>query len=50
MHIDIETYKRLVGRVSLDEIDFDSFRDRPLDADSLRCLRYMHDIEHHTIC
>jgi hypothetical protein len=50
MNIDIETYKRHAGRLSLDEIDFDSFRHAPLDPDSLRCLRYMHDIEHHTVC
>ena len=24
--------------------------ERPLDAATLRCLRYMHDIEHHTVC
>ena len=50
MQIDIETYKRHAGRVSLDEIDFDAFRSRPLGEDTLRCLRYMHDIEHHTVC
>ena len=50
MHIDIETYKRHAGRVSLEGIDFSTFRDQPLDADSLRCLRYMHDIEYHTVC
>jgi hypothetical protein len=50
MQLNIETYKRHAGRVSLDEIDFDAFRRQRLDDDSLRCLRYMHDIEHHTIC
>ena len=50
MQIDIETYKRHAGRVSLDEIDFDAFRSRPLGENTLRCLRYMHDIEHHTVC
>jgi hypothetical protein len=50
MNIDIETYKRHAGRVSLEGIDFASFRDHPLDADTLRCLRYMHDIEYHTVC
>ena len=38
------------GRVELDGIDFDAFRADPLDDDSLRCLRYMHDVEHHTVC
>ena len=50
MHIDIETYKARSGRVSLDGIDFRAFRSQPLDERSLRCLRYMHDVEHHTIC
>jgi hypothetical protein len=50
MQLDIENYKRHAGRVSLDGIDFDAFRDVPLDAATLRCLRYMHDIEHHTVC
>ena len=50
MQLDIETYKRQAGRVSLDAIDFDAFRQQPLDESSLRCLRYMHDVEHHTIC
>ena len=50
MQLDIETYKRHAGRVSVQDIDFDAFRTRPLDPASLRCLRYMHDVEHHTIC
>jgi hypothetical protein len=37
-------------RLDLTGIDFDAFVDRPLDADTLRCLRYMHDVEHHTVC
>lgn len=37
-------------RLDLDGIDFDRFRSEPLDPDSLRCLRYMHDVEHHTSC
>ena len=38
------------ARLDLSGIDFESFRRRPLDAGSLRCLRYMHDIEGHTMC
>ena len=38
------------ARLQTDDIDFDAFRDRPLDAGTLRCLRYMHDVEGHTIC
>ena len=35
--------------MQVDDIDFDAFRDEPLDAATLRCLRYMHDVEHNTI-
>jgi hypothetical protein len=38
------------ARLQVDDIDFDAFRTDPLDADTLRCLRYMHDVEGHTIC
>src|SRR5262249_6572375 len=50
MRIDIDTYKRRAGRLDLDGLDFDTFRSQPLEAGTLRCLRYMHDIEHHTVC
>ena len=50
MHIDIDAYKERAGRVDLEGIDFDAFRTQPLDPATLRCLRYMHDIEHHTVC
>jgi hypothetical protein len=38
------------ARLQVEDIDFDAFRTDPLDADTLRCLRYMHDVEGHTIC
>jgi hypothetical protein len=38
------------GRLEISGIDFDAFRAQPLDSDALRCLRYMHDIEGHTMC
>jgi hypothetical protein len=47
---DIEAYQRQVAPVSLDGIDFDAFRTRPLSEETLRCLRYMHDVESHTVC
>jgi rubrerythrin len=50
MHIDIDTYTKRAGRLNLDGIDFDTFRTHPLDPSTIRCLRYMHDIEHHTVC
>ena len=50
MTIDAGTLTRRSARLELDGLDFETFRDRPLDADSLRCIRYMHDVENHTMC
>ncbi len=50
MSFDIGTYQSISAKLDLGDIDFSSFRDRPLDAQALRCLRYMHDVENHTVC
>jgi hypothetical protein len=50
MRSDIERYKRQVRRIDLAGIDLTAFHDDPLPAPVLRCLRYMHDVEHHTVC
>ncbi len=50
MAFDLETYKDITGRLDVDGIDFDAFRDQPLAPEHLRCLRYMHDVEQHTSC
>jgi hypothetical protein len=50
MAFDLATYQRLVRPVDLDGIDFDAFASQPLDEPVLRCLRYMHDVEQHTVC
>jgi hypothetical protein len=50
MSFDIATYQKLSARLEVEDIDFESFRDQPLDPDALRCLRYMHDVENHTVC
>ena len=50
MRTTIDSYKTRAGRLDLDGIDFDDFRDQPLAPDALRSLRYMHDVEHHTVC
>ena len=47
---DIDAFKARSAPVSLEGIDFADFLDRPLDPDTLRCLRYMHDVEYHTVC
>ena len=50
MAFDTETYTSLAGRVDLDGIDFGAFVEDPLDPSALRCVRYMHDVEYHTVC
>jgi hypothetical protein len=50
MRTTFDSYKARAGRLNLDGIDFDDFKDQPLPATALRSLRYMHDVEHHTIC
>ena len=50
MKFDIDTYKRRTARLDDHDIDFDAFRRDPLDETTLRCLRYMHDVELHTVC
>ena len=50
MNFDIADYKRRAERLRWDDLDFESFADDPLDAETLRCIEYMHDVELHTIC
>jgi hypothetical protein len=50
MTFDITTYRNISAKLDLEAIDFDSFRERPLSPEALRCLRYMHDVENHTVC
>ena len=46
----MNTYQRLSEKLAVEDIDFDTFRDQPLSPEALRCLRYMHDVENHTVC
>jgi hypothetical protein len=50
MRTTIDSYKARAGRLDLSGIAFDDFKDAPLAPDALRSLRYMHDVEHHTVC
>lgn len=50
MAIDTAVLIERSTRLDLAGIDFGAFVSEPLDDDSLRCLRYMHDIEGHTMC
>ena len=50
MRTTIDSYKSRAGRLNLEGIDFTDFKDQPLAPEALRTLRYMHDVEHHTVC
>lgn len=50
MPAEIVTLIERSGRLDTSDIDFSSFGRHPLDGPTLRCLRYMHDIEGHTMC
>lgn len=46
----VERFDRLEHRLDTSDIDFADFAQHPLAEPVLRTLRYMHDVEHHTIC
>lgn len=50
MTFDIAEYTATAHRVPTEDVDFEAFADQPLSASALRCLRYMSDVESHTIC
>lgn len=50
MRTTIDSYQARTGRLDTTGIDLAGFAEHPLSPETLRCLRYMHDIEHHTIC
>ena len=51
VRLDISSFVDRSARLDLTDLDLETaFREQPLDGATLRCLRYMHDVEHHTIC
>lgn len=50
MPFEFDTYKRKSARLVWDDLDLGQFATHPLDEATLRCLRYMHDVEYHTVC
>jgi hypothetical protein len=46
----IDHHKARTGRVTWDDLDLTAFGTDRLPEGALRCLRSMHDVEHHTIC
>ena len=50
MRFGIDHYLGGVAALDDSDIDYDRYLNDPLDEETLRCLRYMHDVEHHTVC
>lgn len=50
MSFDVDQYAQTSTRIRWDDLDMSSFETSPLSEDALRCLRYMSDVETHTVC
>lgn len=50
MAFDIDRYASRSAPVHWEDLDFDEFERNPLPPESLRVLRYMCDVEYHTVC
>lgn len=50
MAFDIREYTRTSKAVAWDDLPLDEFRTNPLPPATLRSLRYMCDVEYHTVC
>ena len=46
----LTAYQDRAARLDTADLDFAEFERHPLEDDALRCLRYMHDVENHTVC
>ena len=45
-----QTLRDRIARLDLSGIDFGTFVAQPVSPAGLRCLRYIHDVEFHTVC
>jgi hypothetical protein len=50
MAFDIDTFTETSEALTWDDLDFTVFKTDPLPEDTLRSLRYMCDVEFHTVC
>lgn len=50
MAFDIDTFTENSEALSWDDLDFEAFKTDPLPEHTLRSLRYMCDVEFHTVC
>ena len=46
----MDRYKLMADRLRWDDLDMDGFATERLAEEDLRCLRYAHDVEYHTVC
>jgi hypothetical protein len=47
---ELDDYKLRTDRLRWADLDLADFGAKPLETEALRCIRYMHDVEYHTIC
>ncbi|MDQ1358350.1 MAG: hypothetical protein QOJ52_2743 [Acidimicrobiaceae bacterium] len=50
MKMDALTLRDRIARLDLSGIDFGAFRSQPVSPAGIRVLRYIHDVEFHTVC
>ena len=50
MSFQVDEYAKSISPVRWDDLDLTDFRRTPLSEGALRCLRYMSDVETHTVC
>jgi hypothetical protein len=50
MAFDIDKYAATSERLGWEDLDLDHFTEHPLPEGTLRTLRYMADVEYHTVC
>src|SRR5215471_19985086 len=50
MKMDAQTLRDRIARLDLSGIDFGAFRSDPVSPAGIRVLRYIHDVEFHTVC
>ncbi len=50
MEFDMVAYKRRTERLRWDDLDLGRFTVDRLESGALRCVRFMHDVEFHTVC
>jgi hypothetical protein len=50
VRFDMDRYKLMTDRLRWDDLDMEGFATDRLAEEELRCLRYAHDVEYHTVC